>query len=142
MTNLSLIQVLREADLAIPRHYEQKELNYDTKQNRIISYMTSPDGENWSEWKDIANIEEGHYQTSFYKNGKLVTTFNHHPNIEKGYGLNFRTNLNYLETTDFGESWQNVQGDKMDLPPTTIENKALVKDYVSLERRKDTYLKK
>lgn len=105
MTNLLRIPVLREADLSISRYYERKELNYGTKQNRIISYMTSPNGENRSEWKDIANIEEGHYQTSFYKNGKVATSFHHHLNIEKGFGLNYKTNLNYLETTDFGESW-------------------------------------
>nr|MBI1231653.1 hypothetical protein [Cytophagales bacterium] len=65
MTNLLRIPVLREADLSIPRYYEQKELNYGTKQNRIISYLISPTGENRSDWKDIATIEERHYLTSF-----------------------------------------------------------------------------
>jgi hypothetical protein len=135
LDNFSYVQMYYQPDFGffgLFTHYEQKELAYGTKQSRIISYMTSRDGENWSEWKDIANIEEGHYQTSFYKNGKVATTFNHHPNIQSGSGLNFRTNLYYLETTDFGNSWQNIQGDEMDLPLTTVQNKALVKDYANL----------
>jgi len=135
MDNFSYVQMYYQPGsgfFGLFTHYEQKELRYGTKQSRIISYMTSADGENWSEWKDVANIEEGHYQTSFYKSGKVATTFNHHPNMEKGAGLNFRTNLYYLETSDFGSSWQNVQGEEMNLPLTSIENNALVKDYASL----------
>ncbi|WP_245189490.1 BNR-4 repeat-containing protein [Lunatimonas salinarum] len=135
MDNFSYVQMYYQPGagfFGLFTHYEQKELAYGSKQSRIISYMTSPDGEHWSEWKDIATIEEGHYQTSFYKNGKVATTFNHHPNIQNGSGLNYRTNLYYLETTDFGNSWQNIQGENMNLPLTAIENSALVKDYASL----------
>jgi hypothetical protein len=52
--------------------------------------------------------------------------------MESGSGLNYRTNLYYLETTDFGKSWQNIQGERIALPLADIDNKALVKDYTSL----------
>ena len=61
--------------------------------------MTSPDGLNYSVWKDIATIGEGQYQTSgsFYGQ-KIGTAFNYHPVKERENGLNYRTNLYYEET--------------------------------------------
>lgn len=135
LDNFSYVQMYYQPDngfFGLFTHYEQKDLKYGKKQSRIISYMHSEDGREWSEWKDIASIEEGHYQTSFYKDGKVATTFNYHPNKKGESGLNYRTNLYYLETADFGKSWQTIRGEKLALPLTNIENKALVKDYASL----------
>ncbi len=132
LDNFSYVQMYYQPEhgfIGLFTHYEQKELKYGTKQSRIISYMQSKDGVEWSEWKDIANIEEGHYQTSFYRDGKVATTFNFHPNMEGESGLNYRTNLYYLQTNDNGQSWQNIDGEEMELPLTAIENPALVKDY-------------
>lgn len=112
-------------------HYVQKELKFGRKSVRVISWMNSPDGVNWSEWKDIASIEEGHYQTSFFKDGKLGTTFNYHPNLKDEPGLNYRTNLYYLQNTDFSEKWLTVGGKELTLPLTEINNPALVADYAS-----------
>jgi hypothetical protein len=39
--------------------------------------------------------------------------------------------LYYVETNDFGQTWQNAQGQQMQLPLTTPENAALVKEYRS-----------
>jgi hypothetical protein len=44
-------------------------------------------------------------------------------------GVNYRTNLYYLETVDFGKTWQNAAGDLVDIPLTTPQNNALVHDY-------------
>ncbi|WP_339709292.1 BNR-4 repeat-containing protein [uncultured Kriegella sp.] len=101
---------------------------YDGWSNRIIGFNTSKDGENWNEWKVIAHIDMGHYQVSGVHEGKIAVAFNYHP---EGKGLNYRTNLYYLETNDFGKTWTSVDGQKVELPLTTVENPALVKDFKS-----------
>lgn len=100
--------------------------------NRILCSMSSADGVKWSQWQPFAAILQGHYQSSgTYKNEKIGTSFNFHPNdVKTGrVGLNWRTNLYYMETKDLGQTWQNVQGEKIDIPLKTPDNKALVHDY-------------
>jgi hypothetical protein len=94
--------------------------------HRIIGYNTSSDGIKWNEWKMIAHIENGHYQISGENRGLISTAFDYHP---AGKGVNYRTNLYYLVTHDFGKSWQTAAGEKVKLPLTEISNKALVKNY-------------
>jgi hypothetical protein len=94
--------------------------------HRVIGFNTSKDGINWNEWQVIAYIDEGHYAISGAFNDKISIAFNYHP---EGKGLNYRTNLYYLETSDFGRTWHTVTNDIIDLPITEIENPALVKDY-------------
>lgn len=114
-------------------HYDRKVIpNQPSKPRRTISYMTSADGINYSDWKDLATIEEGHYQTSGSFGNIIGTSFNYHPVREGENGLNYRTNLYYIQTKDFGKTWENVNGQKLQLPLTQIENEALVKDYHSL----------
>lgn len=97
------------------------------KQNRrVIGFNTSTDGVKWNEWKEIANFGEGHYQVSDYSNGKIGVAFDYHP---KGKGLNWRTNLQYLETKDYGESWQTASGETVKLPLKEIENPALIYNF-------------
>ncbi len=96
--------------------------------NRIIGFNTSIDGEKWGEWKVIAHVDMGHYQVSAEHDGKISVAFNYHPTPK---GLNWRTNLYYLETKDFGKTWTNADGQKVGLPITTVENPALVKDFKS-----------
>lgn len=81
--------------------------------NRIIGFNTSKDGESWNQWKVIAHIDMGHYQVSGIHKGKIALAFNYHP---QGKGLNYRTNLYYLETKDFGKTWTNAGGQKVELP--------------------------
>ncbi|GAA4399209.1 BNR-4 repeat-containing protein [Nibrella viscosa] len=101
---------------------------YNPQGNRVIGYNTSKDGIRWHEWTVLAHIGEGHYQISAEANGKVGVAFDFHP---KGKGLNYRTNLHYLETTDFGQSWHTATGKTVQLPLTEINNPAVVKDYVS-----------
>jgi len=93
---------------------------------RRLYQMTSSDGRNWSEPKLYAAIEQGHYQVSWSNGKKVGTAFNFHPNPG---GLNYRTNLYYMETDDFGRTWQNASGHKLELPLTTVANPALVHNY-------------
>lgn len=93
---------------------------------RSLCTMTSPDGVNWSERETISYIDEGHYQVSRPLGGKKVGTFfNHHP---KGKGLNWRTNVYYMETDDFGKTWKAADGTVLTIPLKEIENPALVDD--------------
>ena len=94
--------------------------------NRVIGFNVSKDGIHWDEWKVIAYIEKGHYCISGENNGKISVAFNYHPDPK---GLNWRTNLYYLETTDFGKSWQTASGLNVQLPLTIADNPALVKDF-------------
>jgi hypothetical protein len=93
---------------------------------RVIGFNTSKDGIKWNEWKEIANYDMGHYQVSDYSNGKAGVAFDFHPN---GKGLNWRTNLQYLQTKDFGRSWQTASGETVKLPIKEINNPALIYDF-------------
>ncbi len=99
---------------------------YSKEGHRVIGFNTSKDGVKWNEWKVIAHIDMGHYQVSGEHNGKISVAFNYHPTPK---GLNWRTNLYYLETTDLGKSWHTASGEEVQLPLTTVGNPALVKDF-------------
>ena len=122
MTNFSYMQ---------PWHIKGKGFicfftRYNYPVDRTICFMTSADGIKWSKWSRIAAIDKGHYQISAVNQNKAGTAFNFHP---EGKGLNWRTNLYYVETADFGKTWQSADGKELALPLTNIENRALVHDY-------------
>ncbi len=131
--NFSYLQSHYNSDhgfLHLMTHYDRGVLKYGSnKARRTISYITSTDGIHWSELKDIAHIEEGHYQTSGQHKNKVGTSFNFHPDTEHASGLDYRTNLYYIETSDHGRSWTNANVEPVALPITTRNNKALVYNY-------------
>ena len=93
---------------------------------RTLCWSSSPDGVQWAPSEPIAMIEMGHYQISAAHQGKVCSTFNMHP---APHGLNWRTNLYYVESPDFGKTWQTAQGEPLDLPLREVHNPALVYDY-------------
>ncbi|MEP0843092.1 MAG: BNR-4 repeat-containing protein, partial [Phycisphaerae bacterium] len=96
---------------------------------RTLCLMTSPDGVNWSERRELFHIGEGHYQVCRPLGGnKLGTSFMYHP---IGKGLNWRTNLYYAESTDFGRTWHSASGKELTLPLMSTVNPALVREYES-----------
>jgi len=95
---------------------------------RALYVMTSPDGISWSEGKCLAYIGEGHYQVSWPCGDKVGTAFDYHP---QGKGLNFRTNLYYLDTEDMGATWRTIQERTVEIPLKSVKNPALVHDYAS-----------
>ncbi|HIG31380.1 MAG TPA: hypothetical protein EYQ50_27665 [Verrucomicrobiales bacterium] len=115
-------------------------INFFTRYNypvdRTICFMTSSDGVNWSEWKRIAMMDKGHYQISAANEEKAGSAFNFHP---KPRGLNWRSNLYYVETSDFGKSWHAADGTSLRLPLDQVENPALV--YNSQSQDLKVYLK-
>ncbi len=101
---------------------------YGDPAKRTSMFMTSRDGVRWSRRQRLAAIEAGHYQISEVTAQKAATMFNYHPAKK---GLNWRTNLYYLETVDHGESWQNAAGERIPVPLTRPESAALVHDYAA-----------
>ncbi|MBN1349080.1 BNR-4 repeat-containing protein [candidate division KSB1 bacterium] len=122
MTNFSYMQawhVPRKGFVCFFTRY-----NYPAK--RTLCFMTSADGVSWSTWTRLACIQEGHYGISSVEKGKAGLIFNYHP---EGKGLNWRTNLYYLETSDFGETWQSADGTPIKLPISEVKNPALAHDF-------------
>jgi len=104
---------------------------------RAIYFQTSRDGYEWTEPRLLSLIAQGHYQISEpFGSVKLGSAFNYHP---PGKGLNWRTNLYYMETPDGGETWNNAAGGALELPLTATDNPALVQEYESQGR--NVYMK-
>ncbi|MCK5462587.1 MAG: BNR-4 repeat-containing protein [Bacteroidales bacterium] len=105
---------------------------YNYPVDRTPCYLTSRDGMIWSPWQRIATLGVGHYQVSTSNGVKSGTMLNYHPEVEGDvHGLNFRTNLYYLETSNIGRTWQTAGGERLSLPLKEIQNPALVHDYRS-----------
>ncbi len=108
-------------------------LNLFTKYTgvRELYYETSPDGYEWTEDKPLVSVKReedenaGHYQISGQFGDKVVFFCNWHPNGN----VDRRTNIYYLQTTDFGDTWTTIQGEKLDLPVSELDSKSLVKDF-------------
>ncbi len=109
---------------------------------RQLYFETSADGIHWTEDKLLAAIpvktgeQSGHYQTSnIFQGKKLGTFFNRHPqgNVDK------RTDLYYVQTEDFGKTWTNVSGEKLQIPIVDLNSPAKAIDYSS--KGKNVYLK-
>ena len=96
MTNFSYMQAWHIPDTGFINFFTR----YKYPVDRTICFMTGREGTSWSEWKRLAAIGRGHYQISAVSGGKAGSAFNYHP-VPKG--LNWRTNLYYIETTDFGK---------------------------------------
>ena len=95
--------------------------------------MTSnPEGTVWSERKQTSYFDEGHYQISAaWKNKKTGVAFNMHP---KGKGLNYRTNIYYMESDDFGATWKTAAGQVLETPLSDKANPAQVLEFESKQR--------
>lgn len=102
---------------------------------RVLCWQTSPDGVTWSDRSKLAAIDQGHYQVSWPCGTKVGTAFNYHPNAFQGdpsrKGLNWRTNIYYVETDDMGKTWRDVSGQSLSVPLTERQNPALAVEYES-----------
>lgn len=101
------------------------------KGGRQLHATRSRDGREWSKPTLLAKVAQGHYQVSWRHGKKIGTAFNYHP---ANKGLNWRTNLYYMQTDDAGRTWLNVKGEKLDLPLAESDNKALAVEYESKQR--------
>lgn len=103
--------------------YEQTNKGYF---RRTPYFVASADGIHWSPPQKLGNIEQGHYQVTAAGSGVLGTAFDYHPAIG---GLEARTNIYYLQTRDFGSTWENVQAETVDIPIENKNHPALVRDF-------------
>lgn len=98
---------------------------------RQLFYQTSPDGINWSDYRQIASIKmpgdknSGHYQIIGQRSdGLLVTAFNRHLDGD----CDTRTNIYYLQTADFGKTWTLADGTPVTLPVTRRNDPSRILD--------------
>ncbi len=97
---------------------------------RELYWETSADGLDWTKnpAEDLPKLAGfgGHYQVSRVdeKRGRVGTAFNYHPR-----GVDTRTNIYYLQTDDFGRTWQTIQGKTVATPLNDRDNPALAIDY-------------
>jgi len=103
---------------------------------RTLMFMRSGDGVRFAPWQRLAAIQQGHYQVSTLRDGKLATALNMHP---QGKGLNWRTNLYYIESVDQGRSWRTAGGEPVATPIVRADSPARVHDYQA--ERLNVYLK-
>ena len=96
---------------------------------RELYWETITEGEERSEQHKLAGFG-GHYQVTRVHGGKVGSAFNYHA----GRSVDRRTNLYYVETNDFGQSWTTVDGAPVDTPLEAVDNPALVTDYESKGR--------
>ena len=101
---------------------------YSFPADRTSCFISSLDGVTWSNWQRLAAIQKGHYQVSAVGRGKVGAASNFHPAPQ---GLNWRTNLYYMESADWGQTWTAADGTTLTLPLTEVKNPALVHDWQS-----------
>jgi len=94
---------------------------------RELYWETSTTGVHWSSHQKLAGIG-GHYQVSNVSSNNLIASFfNRHP----AGNVDLRTDLYYVQTTNFGITWTTADGMPLSLPLTTTYNPARVLDYSS-----------
>ncbi|MBN1127182.1 MAG: BNR-4 repeat-containing protein [Sedimentisphaerales bacterium] len=125
MTNFSYMQPWYKSGFGFVCFFTR----YNYPAQRTSCFMTSSDGIHWSSWQRLTAMDHGHYQISVLGRTKAGTAFNYHP---KGKGLNWRTNLYYMETEDEGNTWETIDGATLQVPLTNPKTPALVRDYESL----------
>lgn len=107
---------------------------------RELYFEKSADGITWTDDVKLAGIKaptyarSGHYQVSNHVGSRIFTFFNWHPdgNVDK------RTNIYFVQTRDFGESFETIGGQKLKLPLEDIASPARVMDYET--DKKNVYL--
>lgn len=109
---------------------------------RLLYFNTSDeDGMKWTQDKQLVAIKRktdkhaGHYQISGQGGDKVGFFYNWHPD---GIG-NRRTNIYYMQTTDFGRNWTTVENTPLNLPITEVSNPTLVKEFFS--KGENVYIK-
>lgn len=93
---------------------------------RRLHFKTGEDLYEWTEPTEFSGIEMGHYQVSNVRGNRASTAFNYHPDPK---GLNWRTNLYYMESADGGESWWSASGEQVQIPLRDAHNAALAHEW-------------
>ncbi len=110
---------------------------------RELYFETSPDGYSWTEDVMISGIKEspdtksGHYQVSnHFNDGEIIGTFF---NRHRDGHPDTRTDLYYIQTRDFGRTWEDIYQRTAGLPLTAVDIPQRIIDYQSVGR--NVYMK-
>jgi len=91
--------------------------------SRFLYSIRSQDGINWDSPINYARFN-GHYQNSaLLPDGSIVTAFNYHPG-----GVDHRTNIYVMRSSDGGQTWTDIDGNPLSLPLDSASNSALALD--------------
>ena len=101
---------------------------------RRLYYQSSTDGKTWTATEGLADIKagkskSGHYQISNICGNKLCTAFNRHINGD----VDTRTNIYYVQSTDWGQTWTTADGQTVKTPVTERESNCMLRDYENYE---------
>lgn len=97
------------------------------RNGRQLYWQTSRDGKAWSAHHQLSDLE-GHYQVSNLRaDGVIGSFFNVHPDGD----VDQRTNVYYVQTSDWGATWTTVNNKPLVLPLKSNDNPALVLDLKS-----------
>lgn len=108
---------------------------------RLLYFSTSADGVEWTADQQLVAIKRegdehgGHYQISGQLGDKIVFFYNWHPNGN----VDRRTNIYYMQTTDFGKTWTTADGQQVPVPVTDVENATLAAEFFS--KGENVYIK-
>lgn len=146
--DISAFEYVNESIMAYPQvmyHKDKGFFLFFTRYDgtRQLFWQTSEDGITWSDYRQLASIKEegdknsGHYQVSNICGTKLCTAFNRHINGN----VDTRTNVYYLQSTDWGETWTTVDGTPVEIPVTKWDSNCLVRDYQHTDLTHNCYIK-
>ena len=95
---------------------------------RELYWETSTNGVQWSAHQKLAGIG-GHYQVSNARDSDhlVASFFNRHP----GGDVDKRTDIYYVQTTNYGVTWTTAAGVPLTVPLTTSNNPARIADLSS-----------
>lgn len=143
--DISSFEQITEEEMTYPQPWfipGQGYFHFFTKYTgvRELYFETSSDGKTWTEDRKLAGIKKpsyeksGHYQVSNHTGDKIVTFFNWHPNgnVDK------RTNIYYVQTRDFGKTFETIEGQKLALPIEEIASPSRILDYET--QQKNVYI--
>lgn len=101
--------------------------------HRLLYFNTSADGVEWSDdqqlvaMKRAGDTHSGHYQISGQEDDVIGFFYNWHPNGD----VDRRTNIYYMQTTDFGKTWTTVDGQRVDIPVRDVRGPTLAREFFS-----------
>ena len=90
--------------------------------------------------QQLCFINDGDYLRSWQaSDGRIGIAFDQHPTGKPDVGLNYRTDLFYMETRDGGETWVTADGTALTLPITSRDTPARVFSYA--DKNLNVYIK-
>jgi hypothetical protein len=137
--DITAFEMISEFEMAYPQIMYSEENGFFfffTKYTgtRRLYYQSSTDGRTWTSTKGLADIKagkskSGHYQISNICGNKLCTAFNRHINGD----VDTRTNIYYVQSTDWGQTWTTADGQTVKTPVTERESNCMLRDYENYE---------